>query len=137
MFSFLLEKWQPALNTEQLNFLRLSIRSHYSVQDFLIHVLLSGSSFSNMYLLLFYVYECFATCMSMYHLCVWCPRWPAEGVGSPGTGITDDYGMSCDLGIKHARSSGRATIAFHHRGIAPESFIFFVSWGITLLFMVF
>jgi hypothetical protein len=34
-------------------------------------------------------------CMSVYHVHAWCPQWLEEGIGSPGTRITDDFELLC------------------------------------------
>ena len=34
-------------------------------------------------------------CLSMYHVCAWCLWWPEEGIGSPGTGVTDSCELPC------------------------------------------
>lgn len=33
--------------------------------------------------------------MSVHYMSVWCPRRPEEGIGSPGTGVTDDWESPC------------------------------------------
>lgn len=43
-------------------------------------------------LILFYGYLCFV-CMSVYHLCPWCPWNPEDGVQLPRIGVTD----GCEL----------------------------------------
>lgn len=30
-------------------------------------------------------------CMSVYHVCSWCPQRPEKGIGSLGTGVTNDW----------------------------------------------
>lgn len=40
-----------------------------------------------------YMSECFAACMSVYHLHALCKRRSEEGAGSPETGVTDGLAM--------------------------------------------
>jgi hypothetical protein len=47
----------------------------------------------------FYVYGWFfflwLACMSVYHICAWCPGKPEEGVRFSGTGVTDSCELAC------------------------------------------
>ena len=45
---------------------------------------------------LFYVYECFALCMSVYCMYAWCLWGSSDGVRCPATGIRD----SCELWVQ-------------------------------------
>lgn len=38
-------------------------------------------------------------CMSLHHMRVWYPQKPEEGVGSPGTGVTDSCGLAALWGL--------------------------------------
>lgn len=46
--------------------------------------------------------------MFVYYVCAWCQKRPEEGIGFPGTEITD----SCELGIEPG-VSGRVANAFN------------------------
>lgn len=35
--------------------------------------------------------------MSVYHKYAWCPWWPEEGTGVPGTGITNCWGGCAEV----------------------------------------
>lgn len=43
----------------------------------------------------YYVYRCFALCVSLYCVLAWCPQKPEEGVRSPRTGIIDSSALNC------------------------------------------
>lgn len=34
-------------------------------------------------------------CVSVHHICAWCPRRQEEAADSPRTGVVDDCGLSC------------------------------------------
>ena len=57
---------------------------------------LNSSSSSEIYVFLFYVYQCVACIIYAYHVCVWYPSWPEEGVRVPGTRLTV---MGCHMDI--------------------------------------
>lgn len=46
-------------------------------------------------LFLLYMYECFPSCVSVYHLHAWCSKRPEEGIVFPGTEITDSCEQPC------------------------------------------
>lgn len=50
--------------------------SNLALKDLLIYIFFT----------LFYVWGCFATCVSRYHMHTWCPQRSEEITGSPGTG---------------------------------------------------
>lgn len=41
------------------------------------------------------MYECYDTCMSLCHVCAWCPQRLEEGVRALGTEVIDDDEMPC------------------------------------------
>jgi hypothetical protein len=54
-----------------------------------------------------YLFVCFAEYMYMRHVGTWCPQRPEEGIGSPGSGVTDCVGdqnktqVLCDNKCSH------------------------------------
>jgi hypothetical protein len=48
------------------------------------------------------------TCMSVYHLCAWNPRKPEEGIGSPGSIITEGCEQPCGCWESNLKEPPRA-----------------------------
>lgn len=46
----------------------------------------------DLFILLFYLYECLPVCMSVKHVCAWHPQMTKEGVRFPGNEVTDGLG---------------------------------------------
>lgn len=57
-------------------------------------------------------------CMSMYHMCAWCPQRFEEGVGFSRTGVTSSYKPFMWVLEMETGSSGRATVLLTL--LAPE-----------------
>lgn len=39
-----------------------------------------------------------SACVSVLHMCAWCPQGPEEGMRIPETESTDDFGLSWSSG---------------------------------------
>lgn len=62
---------------------------------------------------IFYLYGCFATCVSMHHMHACCLQRPEVGVRSLGNRITDNLSTTWMLGLK-CQLSGKAANALKH-----------------------
>jgi hypothetical protein len=54
-------------------------------------------------------------CMSVQHVCTWCPRRLEEGVRLPGNGITDTCELSC--GCRESEVSRKNGSGLNHPAI--------------------
>lgn len=77
---------------------------------------------------IFYLYGCFATCVSMHHMHACCLQRPEVGVRSLGNRITDNLSTTWMLGLK-CQLSGKAANALKHWPISS------VPWLSPCLFL--
>lgn len=67
-----------------------------------------------------FLYFVFPACMPGHHKLAWCPLRQDEGIGIPGTGVTNNclWATVWMLGTEHG-SSGRTPNALNHKAICP------------------
>ena len=77
------------------------------------------------YLFLFYVYECFPACMSVYHIPAQCPGRPEEGIRSPGTGAVDGCELPCGCWeLNVGPLQGQPQLSYWTNSAVPTLFCF-------------
>lgn len=78
--------------------------------------------------LLFYVYKCLPTCISVHHVCAWCSQRPEKGMWfsrSWGTG-----GVSHHVVLEiNPRSSGGPASALNHQATFPAPWHSFLNFS--------
>lgn len=61
---------------------------------------------------MFVLYVLVCVCIYVHHMCFWCPRWPEESTGVPGTGDAD----SCEVADVY---TGNETLVLYYNSKYP------------------